>query len=48
MNIDYQLLDKQIQDLLDVRFGKDILTKQQEDSIDGIIELLETLQDEKE
>jgi len=45
-NIDIKLLDKQIMDLLHVRFNiQTKISKEEADSIDGIIELLEHISD---
>ncbi len=48
MNIDYTLLDKQVKDLLNLRFNTPTVTKKHKDSLDGIIELLEAIQDRKD
>jgi len=45
LNIDKKLLDKQILDLLEIRFHNIEITHEQGTSIDGIIELLESIQD---
>ncbi len=45
-NIDYALLNKQLLELLNIRFS--VVSKQEhKDALDGVIELLETIQDEE-
>ena len=48
MNIDYELLDKQVGQLLIIRFENHLLNTDQKSAIDGVIELIEALQDEKD
>ena len=50
-NIDYELLDKQIQKLLVLRFSNYAVSqfdKETKDALDGIIHLIEEIQDENE
>ncbi len=48
MNIDYDLLDKQIKELIKIRFSNYAMPKRYKEALDGVIELLETIFDEKE
>jgi len=46
LNIDKELLDKQVKSLLEVRFSPSWNNPEGTDHIDGIIEMLEAIQDE--
>ncbi len=48
MNIDYELLDKQIKELINIRFGEYVMPQPQKNALDGVIELLEAMLYKKE
>ena len=48
LNIDKKLLEKQVKQLLKIRFGNYVMPQPQKDALDGTINLIEEIQDQIE